>query len=73
MKQTSVIIIRLNSVLQKYHIYKWYQDDISLEEHMLVGPIHLKTSGKIIINTPTLLYVSIVRHWGNKEVKKNQH
>ena len=33
-----VIPLKINNFLRKYKKYVWYQDDISLAEHRLVGP-----------------------------------
>ena len=34
-----VIPLRVNGSLHRYQQYMWYQDDICLDEHILVGPL----------------------------------
>ena len=43
-KMFLVITIRLNGSLKKHHEYIWYQDDIYLEDHRLVGLLQSRIS-----------------------------
>ena len=38
--------IKVQNLIHNNHKYVWYQDDISLEDHGLVGPFHFGTTGR---------------------------
>ena len=50
-----MIPLRVNRLLQRYHTYVWYQDDISLSNHRLVGPLQFGTTGRNKLKYPNLI------------------
>ena len=56
-KMFSVIPSKVHNLLQKNQTYVWYQDDISLSEHSLVGTIQLGTTGRKKLKYPNMVDV----------------
>ena len=52
-KMWTVIPLQVNDFLKKSQGCVWYQDDISLDEHRLVGTFQFGTIGSKKLNTPT--------------------
>ena len=59
--------LRINDFLQKYQKYVWYQDEISQEEHKLVGPFQFWETGRNKLIPPNMIEEKSERHWKNKE------
>ena len=49
--------LRVKSFLQRYQEYVWYQYDISLDEHRLVGPLQFGTTGRKELKYPNIIDV----------------
>ena len=47
--------VKLNSFLQRYHIYVWYRYDISLAKNRLVWSFQLETTGRNKIKYPNMI------------------
>ena len=54
-KMFPVIPLRVNSFLQKYQTYVWYQYDISLANHRLVGTFQFGTTGRKKLKYPNMI------------------
>ena len=48
---------KVHNLLQKNQTQVWYQDDISLAEHRLVGPIQFGTTGRKKLKYPNMVDV----------------
>ena len=46
---------KVHNLLQKNQTYVWYQDDISLVEHRLVGPLQFGTTGINKLKYPNMI------------------
>ena len=46
--------LRVNNLLQKHQKYVWYQDDISLSEYMLIGPLQFGATGRKKLKYPNM-------------------
>ena len=46
---------KVNNLLQKNHIYVWYEDNIYLDEHRLVGPLQFGTTGRNKLKHPNMI------------------
>ena len=68
-KMFPVIASNVNNLLQNNHTYMWYQDNISLAEHRLVGPFQFGTKGRKKLKHPIMVYD---KQWKEleKEVRK---
>ena len=64
-KMLPVIKIRLKYFLQEYQKYVWYQGDISLTEHRLVGSFQIRATGRDKSKYPNVIEE---KHW--KELEK---
>ena len=47
--------LRVNGFLQRYQTYVWYQDDIFLAKHSLVGPFQFETTGRKNLKYPNMI------------------
>ena len=47
--------IRVNVFLQRYQEYKWYQNDIYMAEHRLVGPLPFGTTARKKLKYPNMI------------------
>ena len=65
-KMFPVIPIKVHNLLQNNQRYVWYQDDISLVEHTLLGKFQFGTTGRSKLEYPNMLYE---KQW--KELEKN--
>ena len=54
-KSFPVILLRVNDFLQKYQKDAWYQDDISLTEHRLVGPFQFGSTERKKFKYPKMI------------------
>ena len=45
----------MNDFLKKSQSYVWYQDEIFLSEHMLVGPFQFGSSGRKKLKYPNII------------------
>ena len=52
-KMWQVRLIQVNDFLKKFQGYVWFQYDISLADHRLVGTFQFGTTGRNKLNTPT--------------------
>ena len=50
-----VIPLRVNYFLYKYQKYVWYQYEISLTEHMLVGTFQFGSTGRKELKCPNMI------------------
>ena len=51
-KMLLLIPSKVHKLLQKNQTYVWYQDDISLDKHNLVGPSKFETTGRKKLKHP---------------------
>ena len=56
-KMFPVIPIKVHNLLQKNQTYVWYQYDISLAEHRLVGTFQFGTTGRKKLKYPNIIDV----------------
>ena len=61
----SVRTSKVHKLLQNNQTYMWYQDDISLAEHRLVGPLQFGTTGR-----NKLKYTNMIDEKRGKELEK---
>ena len=54
-KMFPVIPSKVHKILQNNQTYVWYQDDISLAKHRLVGPLQFGTTGRKKLEYPNLI------------------
>ena len=54
-KMLSVRPSKLHNLLQKNQTCVWYQDDISLADHRLVGPFQFGTTGRNKLKYPNMI------------------
>ena len=54
-KMLAVIPGKLHNLLQKNQTYMWYQDDISLDEHRLIGPLKFETTRRKTLKYPNMI------------------
>ena len=47
--------LRVNNYLQKYQKYVWYQDEIYLADHRLVGPFQFGETGGKKLKHPNMI------------------
>ena len=47
--------LRVKVFLQRYQTYAWYQDNISLAEHSMVGPFQLRTTLRNKLKYPNII------------------
>ena len=59
--------LRVNEFLKKRQGYVWYQDEISLAEHRIVGPFQFGTTGRNELKTPTQSTINSGRNWRKKD------
>ena len=64
-KMFQVRPIKVHNLLQKNQTYTWYQYDVSLAEHRLVGPLKFGTAGRKKLKYSNMINV---KQW--KELKK---
>ena len=50
-----VIPSKVHNLLQKNQTYEWYQNEISLAEHRLVGPFQFGTTEKNKLKYPNMV------------------
>ena len=56
-KMLSVRPSKVHNLLQKNQTYVWYQDDIYLDEHRLVGTFQFGTTGRKKLKYPNIIDV----------------
>ena len=54
-KMWSVRTLQVNDFLKKRRRYVWYQDEISLSEHSLVGTVQFRTKGRKKLKYPNMI------------------
>ena len=59
--------LRVNSFSHRYQIYLWYQYDISLDYHILVGPFQFFTTERKKLKHPNMIKD---KQW--KELEKDE-
>ena len=69
-KMFQVRPIKVHNLLQKNQTYMWYQYDVSLAEHSLVGTIQLGTTGRKKLKYPNMVDVKQWMEFGKQRMEE---
>ena len=61
---------KVQNLLQKNQTYVWYQDDIYLDEHRLVGTFQFETTGRKKLKYPNMIDNKKWKELGKEGQKK---